>query len=269
MRKTMHLSMVEDGAYTRLLDWYYANDRAIPHDRRYAVARAANAAEKSAVDAVLREFFTLVGDAHHHERADLEIAKAAPKISAAKANGKLGGRPKGSKSGTHKKPSGFSEQNPERTHSESSPEPELEDSLRSSTPPTPSKGELAGFVRFWSAWPSNPRKVAKAQCLAKWQSKQLEGIADRIVAHVEAMAKTEKWREKGGEFVPSPLVYLNQSRWEAPTEFAEPASTAASSAVDETQAYLAQIAEETRLAREANERRRAARLAQESGGVEA
>ncbi len=92
MRKTMHLSMLEDGAYTRLLDWYYANDRAIPHDRRYAVARATTVGERSAVDSVLSEFFSLAEGQHHNERADTEIEAARKRIDAAKENGKKGGR---------------------------------------------------------------------------------------------------------------------------------------------------------------------------------
>ncbi len=92
MRKTMHLSMVEDGAYTRLLDWYYANDRAIPHDRRYAVSRATCSVERTAVDAVLAEFFVVDGAEHRNERADTEIAAASKRIEAAKLNGSKGGR---------------------------------------------------------------------------------------------------------------------------------------------------------------------------------
>lgn len=38
--KTLHLTMEQDGAYTRLLDWYYANERPIPHAQRHAIARA-------------------------------------------------------------------------------------------------------------------------------------------------------------------------------------------------------------------------------------
>lgn len=92
MRKTMHLSMLEDGAYTRLLDWYYANDRAIPHDRRYAVSRATSSAERTAVDAVLCEFFVTEEGHHRNLRADTEIAAAAKRIEAAKLNGSKGGR---------------------------------------------------------------------------------------------------------------------------------------------------------------------------------
>lgn len=92
IRKTMHLSMVEDGAYTRLLDWYYSNEQPIPGDRRYAVARASTAAEKKAVDGVLAEFFTTIEGAHHSARADAEIEAAQKRIRTARDNGGKGGR---------------------------------------------------------------------------------------------------------------------------------------------------------------------------------
>lgn len=92
MRKTMHLSMVEDGAYGRLLDWYYANDRPIPHERRHALARATSQAERVAVDAVLAEFFSFADGSHRNDRCDAEIASAAKRIATAKENGSRGGR---------------------------------------------------------------------------------------------------------------------------------------------------------------------------------
>lgn len=114
----MHLSMVEDGAYTRLLDWYYSNEQPIPHARRYAVARATSAAERKAVDAVLAEFFTATDDAHHHGRADVELSKAANRIEAARVNGLKGGRkPK-------KKPDGNPVGSQQPAQHESSPEPD-------------------------------------------------------------------------------------------------------------------------------------------------
>lgn len=103
--KTLHLSMEQDGAYSRLLDWVYLNERAVPHDARYAIARAMTASERRAVDAVLAEFFTRDGDAWANDRAAAEIAAAQPKIAAARENGRKGGRPRKEPS---KNPLGFS-----------------------------------------------------------------------------------------------------------------------------------------------------------------
>ncbi|MEN6641029.1 MAG: DUF1376 domain-containing protein [Armatimonadia bacterium] len=106
-RDTAHLTMIEHGAYTLLLDRYYATEKPIQADQVHRLARARTRDEKAAVDAVLGEFFVLIDGEWHHNRADREIEKAAGRINAAKENGKKGGRPK-KQNETDEKPSGFS-----------------------------------------------------------------------------------------------------------------------------------------------------------------
>lgn len=179
MRKTMHLSMVEDGAYTRLLDWYYANDKPIPHARRYAVARATGAAERQAVDAVLGEFFRLVEGCHHNDRADAEIESAAKRIGTARENGKKGGRkPANNPPGN---PAGSVPANPEGNRNESSltptPKEEKEANASSSTAePLPACPHLKLLALFADRLPTLPQPRAelwdgaKADALrARWK----------------------------------------------------------------------------------------------------
>lgn len=71
-----------------------------------------------------------------------------------------------------------------------------------------------GFQEFWAAWPRGPRKVAKQQCLNKWARLGCSEISARIIAHVEQMKRSNDWTKEGGAFIPAPMVYLNQSRWE-------------------------------------------------------
>jgi len=70
MRDTAHLSMIEDGAYRRLLDAYYAREKPLPLDDRECckLARAATKADRSAVKYVLREFFDLREDGYHQKQ---------------------------------------------------------------------------------------------------------------------------------------------------------------------------------------------------------
>lgn len=110
-RDAGHLTMIEHGAYTILLDRYYTTETGIPADQAHRVARARSKEEKLAVDAVLNEFFTLIDGVWIKGRVEEEIARAMVKINAAKENGKKGGRPKqtksGSELGTQNKPTGF------------------------------------------------------------------------------------------------------------------------------------------------------------------
>lgn len=78
-KDTAHLTMLEDGAYRRLLDRYYGTEMGIPADQAHRVARARTRDEKAAVDAVLEEFFTLDDGIWKNSRAEEEIAKFAAK----------------------------------------------------------------------------------------------------------------------------------------------------------------------------------------------
>lgn len=106
-KDTAHLSMLEHGAYTLLIDRYYATEAGIPSDQAYRVARARTKDERSAVDAVLAEFFNLRDGVWIKNRCEEEIAKAKVKITAARTNGKKGGRPRANPEETQEKPAGF------------------------------------------------------------------------------------------------------------------------------------------------------------------
>lgn len=67
--------MLEHGAYTLLLDRYYATEQGVSADQAHRIARARSKEEKAAVDAVLYEFFALVDGAWLNGRADREIAR--------------------------------------------------------------------------------------------------------------------------------------------------------------------------------------------------
>lgn len=94
------------------------------------------------------------------------------------------------------------------------------------TPLAPRGGnpDPEGFSSFWETWPKSDRKQAKGKCLEVWKKAGAEGNAEQIVSHVKALASSDKWRESGGQFVPAPLTYLNQRRWEGAEESAAESS---------------------------------------------
>jgi hypothetical protein len=82
-------------------------------------------------------------------------------------------------------------------------------------PPIPPKGgDVPGFAAFWAAWPTSDRKQAKGKCLEAWKKAGAEPQAALVVAHVERMKSSSLWTRDGGQYIPAPLVYLNQRRWE-------------------------------------------------------
>lgn len=86
-----------------------------------------------------------------------------------------------------------------------------------------SRDEPDGFVRFWKAWPDTDRKQAKGKCLEAWKKASAERDAAVILAHVERMKASAGWTKDAGQFVPAPLVYLNQKRWEGANDDTTPA----------------------------------------------
>src|SRR4051812_12648439 len=96
--KTARLSLLEHGAYCVMLDYYYADELPLPTDREeiYTMVRAMKPTDRAAVDKVLERHFEMQNDGWHNKRADEEIAVSKK----ARTNGKGGGRPPKTKSGT-------------------------------------------------------------------------------------------------------------------------------------------------------------------------
>jgi len=90
------------------------------------------------------------------------------------------------------------------------------------TPPDGGGDEPPGFADFWQTWPKSDRKQAKGKCLEAWKKAGAERQAADVLAHVNAMAGSDEWRRDGGQYIPAPLVYLNQRRWEGATVHALP-----------------------------------------------
>ncbi len=72
---TAHLSLLEDGAYRRLMDRYYTTEAPLPADETalFRVVRARADDEQAAVRVVLAEFFELTDAGWSHKRCDAEI----------------------------------------------------------------------------------------------------------------------------------------------------------------------------------------------------
>jgi uncharacterized protein YdaU (DUF1376 family) len=95
LRDTLRLSMLEDGAYNRLIDCYYSSEEPLPLNKEelYTMTRATGKKDQEAVDKVISRFFVETPDGYRHKRIDEEIGKSKTKAEANRENGKAGGRP--------------------------------------------------------------------------------------------------------------------------------------------------------------------------------
>ena len=94
---TGHLSVEEEAVYFRLINHYYDTEVPIPKITQPVIRRLRLGSHAEVVAIILEEFFTLIGDLWHHKRCDLEISAYHAKAETNQANGKKGGRPRGSK----------------------------------------------------------------------------------------------------------------------------------------------------------------------------
>ncbi len=73
-------------------------------------------------------------------------------------------------------------------------------------------GHLSGLNIFWKVY---PRKEGKGACEKWWlQNKPDDVLLDTMLAKIERAKKTRQWQRDEGQYVPMPLTWLNQKRWE-------------------------------------------------------
>jgi uncharacterized protein YdaU (DUF1376 family) len=91
-KRTKRLSMRDHGAYSLMLDFYYAEEAPLPleFDDILEICRARTADDRKSIEKVLRLHFEKRADGYHNERADEEIAASQQ----ARTNGQNGGRKK-------------------------------------------------------------------------------------------------------------------------------------------------------------------------------
>lgn len=91
-RDTSHLNLIQHGAYTVLLDFYYSSGKPLPPDMNALcrICRAFEDAEREAVSQIVSAFFELKADGYHNKRADTEITYRAEQHERLSNGGKKG-----------------------------------------------------------------------------------------------------------------------------------------------------------------------------------
>lgn len=202
-RDAAHLSMLEHGAYTLLLDRYYTTGEPIPHDQVYRLCRSRTDDERAAVDAVLVEFFELIDGAWVNRRCEQEIQKYQEKQEKARAsaNARWSNPPKKSDRNA----------NAMRTHSggnaHQSPDTSNQEEAKAKATVQPAAAP-SRFPEFWLVYPN---KKAKQVAEQRWKRDKLDGIAGLIIQHVRMMCAQDDGWQRG--YAPMGSTYLNQARW--------------------------------------------------------
>lgn len=72
----------------------------------------------------------------------------------------------------------------------------------------------SAFAEFWRSWPRHIRKANRKKCEHAWRSNGLDAKADEILSSLSRWKRSDQWSRDGGQYIPAPLVWLNQERWE-------------------------------------------------------
>ena len=124
-------------------------------------------------------------------------------------------------SGTTKDKNQYLVRTPERSAQDSDHADPTDSDPQEPTPAKPNPKPTRKAERFDEWWAQYPKKVARKTCREKWMAKNLDAMADTLLRDVMTRsAEDRKWRDG---YVPNPLTYLNQERWEDDIERAAPA----------------------------------------------
>lgn len=208
---TVHLSLLEHGIYTRLLQIYYLREGPIPADQVMRLVGARDDSERAAVRDVLNEFFILAGDVYRNKRCDEEIAKYADKRGKAQASAAKRWESERNANAVPTHIERIANAVPTQSEGNALQSPVTSHQIN---PPTPRKreGEPEGFAEFWSAY---PRKTAKPNAERAWRrlSPSAE-LRETMLRALRAQCGSEQWQRDGGQYIPHPATWLNGRRWE-------------------------------------------------------
>jgi len=68
------------------------------------------------------------------------------------------------------------------------------------------------FDEFWNAY---PKRIGKGAAIKAWSKiKPTDELHQRMLAAIATAKRSAQWTRDGGQFIPNPATWLNQTRWE-------------------------------------------------------
>lgn len=216
---TINMSRQSRWIYRDMMDVYYDSEKPLPLDMDVLcdMLGVSSDEEKEIVRRHLRFKFDMTDDGYTHEVCEKVIAEYRSKADVARANGKLGGRPKGNQN----KPSGFQSGSYEvsfckqgETGSQTNHKPLTKNQepkeLEACVPDAQSRSDY--FDRFWKLY---PKKKSKADAEKAWSKvKMNDEFFTSIIQALSAQCSSQDWTKDGGKYVPLAGTWIRGKRWE-------------------------------------------------------
>lgn len=222
---TAHLSLLQRGALSSMTIWYLAHERPLPREVNaiHRIVGALHPDEQQAVADVLQSYFALTDEGWRSAKLDADIVEAHEAMKMSKEAGLRGAKKRWSSKrngdpngGAIDVPNGGdtgggSEQGSGDTYAYSQSQSQSESTKE--PPPTPQGGDgLEGFTEFWRVYPIKKSKKKASEAWVKLSP--TPALIDTILLAVQHQAASEQWRKDGGKYVPYPVTWLNNRRWE-------------------------------------------------------
>lgn len=216
-KDTGHLSALEHGVFTLLLDHYYATEKPIHDSLCERIAKAYADHEREACKNVLLWFFSRQGDLWINAKAEEVIADAADKSLKAKDSASMR---------WHKNRNA----NASNPHSERNASHKPLATSHKEAKATSLVQQAARFDEFWAEYPV---KKGKDEAMRKWKARSLDLIADEIITDVKARKLRDRQWLDG--YAPHGSTYVNGRLWQDEIE-AGKAKASGLTAADEAMA---------------------------------
>jgi len=205
--KTNKLTMVQDGAYRRLMDEYYVTCEPLPlaQEEIFRAARAFTRDERAAVVVVLDRYFVKGDDGWHHLRIDEELIKRAELSAKRSQAGSNGGRNIKTK---YKQLLETDEKQNQSTAEACSQSQSHPSEAKASSVNRTNKSEPPGFVEFYAAF---PRKTARGAALKAYVSALKRAPAAVLLQGAIRYAQERAHEDQN--FTKHPATWLTQDCW--------------------------------------------------------
>ena len=192
-RNTIHLSLLEHGVYSQLIDQYYLKegvgfDKPVESIARLIGARTED--EVAVVSVILDEFFTETDSGYIHNKCDENLKDYIAQGNRSRENGKKAVKPSRNPVGN------------------------LVGTLTTNQEPL-TNNHIELFEEFWEAYPHRNGKRTKKQSLVWWKKQSLDTLTNvfnntkKYVKYLEQCKKDSIWVANP----PDPIRYLNNEQY--------------------------------------------------------
>lgn len=202
MKKTQNLSMVEHGAYTLLLDYYYSTGEPIPAnaEQMHRICRAFAPVEQQAVQTIINKYFVLDGDVYRNSKADEELLKRS-QISEKRSNAAKAKQANAPTNASANAPANGDTSTP--TSTIKPPKPPKDDE--------PWKDDKV-YLKAFNTFPAK-RRGSKKDGYRAWKNAIERESPEVILRAIEFYSKSEDATKEGGKFAKGFPAWLNGDRW--------------------------------------------------------